>query len=115
MYNNHIYYQIYEENNMNNVKSFAERSKDFEQSHYSCKELLQDQMQKIENYTCKWLLVAIASMVLIQIAGFTYFYFELIHLRKKIDHRYLQTEEVLGDIHKVKIENGKVVRDYKKD
>lgn len=100
---------------MSNVKSLLERSKEFEEAHCSCKELLQDQIQKIENYICKWLLAAIAAVMLVQIIGFSYFHFELVKLRKKVDHRYFQTEEILEDINKVKIENGRVVREFKKD
>lgn len=100
---------------MSNVKSFAERSKEFEQAHSSCRDLLQEQIQKIENYVSKWLLIAISSVILIQAAGLAYFYFAIIDLRKKIDHRYFQTEEMLEDLYKVKIENGKVVREYTKN
>lgn len=98
---------------MSNVKSFMERSKDFEQAHYSCRELLSNQIQRIDNFVSKWLLIAVAVIFLVQASGFTYFYFELTKLRKKVDHRYFLTKESLEDIHRVKIEKGKVIRDYK--
>lgn len=100
---------------MSNVKNFADRSREFEQAHHSCRELLQGQMEKIEQYTTKWILAAIAFVVLLQAAGFTYFYFELINLRKRVDHRYFLTKESLEDIHKLRLENGRVIREYTKD
>ncbi|OGI01345.1 MAG: hypothetical protein A2Y25_02495 [Candidatus Melainabacteria bacterium GWF2_37_15] len=100
---------------MSNIKSFAERSRDFEEAHHSCRELMAAPLNKIENYVTKWLIAAIGAVILIQAVGFTYLYYELMHLRKKVDHRYFLIEESLEDIHHVKIENGKVVRNYTKE
>ena len=97
---------------MDNVKSFADRSREFEQSHYSCKELLEGRINKIETFVSRWILIAIGVLFLFTVAGFVYFHFEVVALRKKIDHRYFLLEESLEDIHKVRIENGQVVRDY---
>ena len=44
-------------NVMGNVRSLLERSRDFEEAHCSCRELMEDQLQKIESYTTKWMLV----------------------------------------------------------
>ncbi len=100
---------------MGDLKSFTERSREFEQAHYSCRELLQEQIEKIEKYTTKWILLSIAGMLLTQLAGFSYMYYEFIQLRKKVDHRYFLTKESLEDIHKIRIDNGKVISDYKND
>jgi len=100
---------------MGDVKNFIERSKEFEEAHYSCRELLQSQIQRIENYISKWIFLSIVGMLLIQISGFTYMYFEFIQLRKKVDHRYFLMKESLEDIHKVRLDNGKIVSDYVKD
>ena len=40
---------------MGNVKSLLERSRDFEEAHCSCKELMEKQLQRIETYTTKWM------------------------------------------------------------
>lgn len=106
--------------NKDNVTSFFDRSKEFEEAHYSCKELMEAPLSRIENFVSKWLLIAIGVLFLVMITGFTYFHLELtslrknelVELRKKIDHRYFLLKESLEDIHKVKIENGEVVRDY---
>ena len=101
---------------MGNVRSLLERSRDFEEAHCSCRELMEDQLQSIEDYASKWLLIGLVVLLLVQILGFSFFYYkftsEFTRLEEQVDYRYYQTEEILEDIHKVKIEGGKVVRDY---
>ncbi len=99
---------------MEKVRSFLDRSKDFEEAHCTCKELMADQINQIGEYTCKWLLIAISANFLFMILGFVYFHFEIIALRKKVDYRYFLMVETLEDIHYVKLENGKVIRNYSK-
>ena len=36
---------------MGTVKSLLERSREFEEAHCSCRELMEDQLDTIENYT----------------------------------------------------------------
>lgn len=109
---------------MGEIKSFSERSRDFEEAHKSCRQLIVGQLDRVENYVSKWILVGLGLIFLIQIAGFSYFYYKLantnlmvekrlIDVKKKVDHRYFLTKETLEDLHKVRIENGKVVQDFK--
>jgi hypothetical protein len=97
---------------MENVTNFLERSKEFEQAHYSCKELLEDRINKIERFTSRWILIAIGGLFLFMTLGFVYFHFKFVDLRKKVDHRYFLLKESIEDVHNVKIENGKVIRNY---
>jgi len=97
---------------MDNVASFIERSKEFEQAHYSCRELLEERINNIEKYVTRWLLIAIGGLLLLTAAGFTYFHFRFMDLQKKVDYRYFLIEESLEDIHGVKLELGRVVRNY---
>lgn len=97
---------------MDNVTNFMERSKEFEQAHYSCKELLEEPIGKIERFVSRWLLIALAANFAVMLLGFIFINKEITKIRKKVDHRYFQIEDILEDIHSVKIENGKVVRDY---
>jgi len=103
---------------MGNVKSLAERSRIFEEAHCSCRELMEDQLQSIEDYASKWLLIGLAVLLLVQILGFSFFYYkftsEFTRLEEQVDYRYSLTMETLEDIYKVKIEEGKVVSDYSK-
>lgn len=98
---------------MNNITNLIERNKNFEEAHYSCKELLDDRINKIEKYVTKWLLYAIAGTFIFTASGFIYFHYKYIDLKKKVDHRYFQIEEMMEDIHKVKIDNGNVTGVYK--
>ncbi len=98
--------------NNNNVTSFLNKSKEFEEAHYTCRELLQDRINNIETFVSRWILIAIATVFLIQILGFIYFHFSYVDLLKKVDHRYFNIKESLEDIHNVKIENGRVIRSY---
>lgn len=97
---------------MGNVKSLLERSRDFEEAHCSCRELMEDQLQTIENYTSKWLLIGLATLLLIQVLSFIFFSYKFTQLEKRVDYRYFLTKESLEDIHKVRIEEGRVIRDY---
>ncbi|HSA07539.1 MAG TPA: hypothetical protein P5556_10220 [Candidatus Gastranaerophilales bacterium] len=97
---------------MEKVASLFERNKNFEEAHCTCKELLDDKINKIETYVTKWLVISMSALFLFMSFGFAYFYFEAIKIRKRIDYRYFLIEESLEDIHNVKIENGKVIRNY---
>jgi len=97
---------------MENLTSLKDRNKDFEEAHRTCKELLEERINKIETFVSKWLPIAIGAVFLFQILGFTFFYFAYVDIRKKVDHRYFKTIEALEDINKVKIENGKVIRRF---
>jgi hypothetical protein len=94
---------------MGNVKNLLERSREFEEAHYTCRELLQGQLKKIEDFSSKWTLVGLDVLLLFQVFSFIFFYNKFILLEKKVDYRYFLTEESLEDIHKVKIEDGKVI------
>lgn len=98
---------------MGDLTCFADRDKRFQEAQCTCKELLDDRIKKIETFTGKWLPIAIGVLFVFQVLGFTCFYFAYIDVLKKIDHRYFKTKESLEEIHKVKIENGKVIRDFK--
>ncbi|OGI01481.1 MAG: hypothetical protein A2Y25_02015 [Candidatus Melainabacteria bacterium GWF2_37_15] len=103
---------------MGTVKSLLERSREFEEAHCTCKELMDKQLQKIEKYTTKWMLVGFSILLLCQVGSFIFFYNfsynKFVLLEKKIDYRYFLTEESLEDIHKVKIEDGRVIWDNSK-
>lgn len=99
---------------MGNVKSLLERSRDFEEAHCSCRELMNDQLKKIETYTTKWMLVGFGALFLLNVVSLTIFYSQIISVKEKVDYRYSLTMETLEDIHKVKIELGRVVSDYSK-
>ena len=105
---------------MGTVKSLLERSREFEEAHCSCRELMEDQLQTIEDYTKKWLLIGLAALFIFQIFSVAFFYYKFSQLEKivfnkfdlienKIDYRYFLTKDSLEDIHKVKIENGRVI------
>lgn len=96
-----------------NITCLAERDKKFQEAHCTCKELLDDKIDKIETYISKWIPIAIGALFLFQVLGFSYFHYAYIKIRKKVDHRYFNTMEALEDLHKVKIDNGKVIRDFK--
>ena len=94
---------------MGTVKSLLERSRDFEEAHCSCRELMEDQLDTIEDYAKKWLLIGLASIFLIQVLSFVFFCYKFSELEKRVDYRYFLTKESLENINKVKIEDGKVV------
>lgn len=95
-----------------NVTSFLNRGKEFEEAHYSCRQLLEERIKRIEVYVSKWILIALGSLLLLMSSGFVYFHYEFIKVRKKINHRYFNLKESLEDIHKVKIEQGSVIKNY---
>ena len=94
---------------MGTVKSLLERSREFEEAHCSCRELMEDQLQTIENYTKKWLLIGLATIFLTQVISFIFFCYRFVELEKRVDYRYFLTKESLENINKVKIEEGKVI------
>ncbi|HSA05756.1 MAG TPA: hypothetical protein P5556_01095 [Candidatus Gastranaerophilales bacterium] len=94
---------------MGTVKSLLERSRDFEEAHCTCRELMEDQLHKIESYTTKWMLVGFSILLLGQAGSFIFFYNKFDLLEKKVDYRYFLTKDSLEDIHKVKIEEGRVI------
>ncbi len=97
---------------MSNVASLLERSREFEEAHYSCKELLEGQINNIEKYASKWLVLGLAVNLLFMLVIAVYFHFQVIGIRKNVDHRYFLIQESLADIHKVKLDNGKVSQRY---
>ena len=79
-------------------------------------ELMDYQLKSIKFYLRKWMMVILISLLLIQ--GFSFIYFnytvsqlneKLVILEKKIDYRYFLIIESLEDIHKVKIEDGRII------
>ncbi len=97
---------------MGDVTSFLERSREFEEAHYSCRELLEKQLNRVEQYTTKWLLIAVGVLFLFMFFGFIYFNFKLVEIRKRVDYRYFLLKENLESIHHVKLDNGKVIEKY---
>ncbi len=97
---------------MDNVTSFLERSKDFEQAHYTCREILEERINKIENYVSKWILIAIGVMFLFMIASSIYLNYKINLVKKRVDYRYFLLEESLEEIHSLNLDKGKVIRNY---
>jgi len=97
---------------MDNVTSFLDRSKNFEEAHYSCKELLEERVDRIERFVSKWVLIAIAINFMFMLFGFICLNTASSKIKTKVDHRYFLIKEILEDIHNVKIENGKVIKKY---
>lgn len=78
---------------------YEDKNKSWEEAHCTCRELMQDQLQKIEDYNTKWILVGLSVLLLLQVGSFVYYYFEIKTLKKVIDYRYFLTKESLEDIH----------------
>ncbi len=100
---------------MDNVTSFEDRSRCFEDAHRTCREVLGGRIKKIETFAGKWLPIAIGVLFLAQILGFVFFYFAYVDVLKKVDHRYFQIIESLEDIHKVQLNKGRLIRDFKRE
>lgn len=98
---------------MGDVTCFAERDKKFQEAHCTCKELLDSRIGKIEAFIGKWLPIALGMLILVQLLGFTFFYFAYVDVLKKVDHRFFLLEESLENIHKVQLDNGRLIRDFK--
>ena len=97
---------------MGDVTNFLERSKEFEEAHYSCRELLEEQLNKIEQYSTRWLVIAIGALFLFMFFGFIYFNFKLTEIRKRVDYRYFLLKENLESINHVKLDKGKIIEKY---
>lgn len=55
------------------------------------------------------MMVVVIILLAIQGFSFMYFNYELTRIEDKVDYRYFLTKSTLEDIHKVKIEDGRVV------
>lgn len=97
---------------MGNVTSFEERSKCFEEAHRACREVLGDRIGNIENFIGKWLPIVLGMLILVQLLGFTFFYFAYVDVLKKVDHRFFLLEESLEDIHKAGLSGITGKRDF---
>jgi hypothetical protein len=97
---------------MDNVRSLLERSKDFEEAHYTCKELLEERINRIEKYVTKWLAIGLAANLLLMAMMGVFFKFEFVKLRKRVDYRYFLIKESLESINGVKLDKGNVLQKF---
>lgn len=97
---------------MDNVRSLLERNKQFEEAHYTCRELLEDRINNIEKYVSRWLVIGLGVNFLFMALIAVYFNFQFISLRKKVDHRYFLIKESLESIHGIKLDKGNVAHKF---
>ena len=97
---------------MSSINSFSERNRGFEETPFPSQELMDYQLQSLKFYLRKWMMVILIILLVILGFSFMYFNYEFSLLRKTVDYRYFLMEELMEDIHNVKIERGRVVREY---
>ena len=93
---------------MSDLNKITEKSKNLEETPYF-QELMDYQLRSFKFYLRKWMMIILVSMLLIQGLSFMYYNDQLLLLKKIVDYRYFLTKESLEDIHKVKIEKGRVI------